>query len=137
MNNYYLRPYFPRGYAYYPYYAPYHSGVSVYFSLYGFYGGWCAPYIYRDHCYYGPPSTVFIDVPVYVGDTCRGYAGDDYYVNRAYEAQNMLEALEEALAIYLAVEGAGSPDKVQFMEIARRDGLKAALAWRDGRFSKP
>ena len=56
-------------------------------------------------------------------------------INRAYEARNMLDALEEALAIDLAIEGAGSPDKVQFMEIARRDGLKAALAWRDARFS--
>lgn len=57
-------------------------------------------------------------------------------INRALEAQNMLQALEEALAIDLAIEGAGSPDKVQFMEIARRDGLKAALAWRDARFPK-
>jgi enoyl-CoA hydratase/carnithine racemase len=55
-------------------------------------------------------------------------------INRALEAQNMLQALEEALAIDLAIEGAGSPDKLQFMEIARRDGLKAALAWRDARF---
>jgi len=59
-------------------------------------------------------------------------------INRAFEAQNMLQALEEALAIDLAVEGAGSPDKIEFMEIARRDGLKAALAWRDARFpAKP
>jgi enoyl-CoA hydratase/carnithine racemase len=55
-------------------------------------------------------------------------------INRAFEAQNMLAALEEALAIDLAIEGPGSPDKVQFMDIARRDGLKAALAWRDARF---
>jgi enoyl-CoA hydratase/carnithine racemase len=55
-------------------------------------------------------------------------------INRAFEAQNMLEALEEGLAIDLAIEGAGSPDKAQFMEIARRGGLKAALAWRDARF---
>ncbi len=55
-------------------------------------------------------------------------------INRAFEARNMLAALEEALAIDLAIEGAGSPDKIAFMEIARRDGLKAALAWRDGRF---
>jgi enoyl-CoA hydratase len=55
-------------------------------------------------------------------------------INRAFEARNMLAALEEALAIDLAIEGAGSPDKIQFMEIARRDGLKAALAWRDARF---
>jgi enoyl-CoA hydratase len=57
-------------------------------------------------------------------------------INRAYEAQNMLQALEDGLAIDLAIEGAGSPDKVQFMDIARRDGLKAAIAWRDARFSK-
>jgi enoyl-CoA hydratase/carnithine racemase len=55
-------------------------------------------------------------------------------INRAYEAQNMLDALEEALAIDLDIEGAGSPDKIAFMDIARRDGLKAALAWRDARF---
>ena len=48
----------------------------------------------------------------------------------------MLEALEAALEIDLAIEGAGSPDKVEFMDIARRDGLKAALAWRDARFPK-
>ena len=55
-------------------------------------------------------------------------------INRAYEARNMLAALEEALAIDLAIEGAGSPDKIAFMEIARREGLRAALAWRDARF---
>jgi enoyl-CoA hydratase len=58
-------------------------------------------------------------------------------INRALEAQNMLHALEDALAIDLAIEGAGSPDKAQFMEIASRDGLKAALAWRDARFPRP
>src|SRR5262245_50246561 len=57
-------------------------------------------------------------------------------INRAYEAQNMLAALEEGLAIDLAIEGAGSPDKIAFMDIARRDGLKAAIAWRDARFRK-
>src|SRR5437660_3978349 len=56
-------------------------------------------------------------------------------INHALEARNMLQALEEALAIDLAIEGEGSPDKIRFMGIARRDGLKAALAWRDARFS--
>ena len=55
-------------------------------------------------------------------------------INRAFEMQTMLQALEEALAIDLEIEGKGSPDKAQFMDIARRDGLKAALAWRDARF---
>jgi enoyl-CoA hydratase len=45
-----------------------------------------------------------------------------------------LQALEEALAIDLGIEGAGSPDKIAFMDIARRGGLKAALAWREARF---
>jgi enoyl-CoA hydratase len=57
-------------------------------------------------------------------------------INRAIEGQGMIEALESALDIDLAIEGAGSPDKIAFMEIARRDGLKAALAWRDARFPK-
>jgi len=67
--------------------------------------------------------------PALVKDTKRA-------INRALQAQGMLEALEDALEIDLAIEGAGSPDKVQFMDIARREGLKAALAWRDARFPK-
>jgi enoyl-CoA hydratase len=55
-------------------------------------------------------------------------------INRAIEAQGMLTALEEALAVDLMIEGEGCPDKVAFMDIARREGLKGALAWRDARF---
>jgi enoyl-CoA hydratase len=55
-------------------------------------------------------------------------------INRSFEARGMLDALEEALAIDLAIEGAGSADKIRFMEVARREGLKAALRWRDARF---
>jgi enoyl-CoA hydratase/carnithine racemase len=57
-------------------------------------------------------------------------------INRSVEARGMLGALEEALNIDLLIEGAGSPDKLRFMEIARRDGLRAALRWRDARFPK-
>ncbi len=55
-------------------------------------------------------------------------------INCAVEAQGMLQALEAALGIDLAIEGEGCPDKLRFMDIARRDGLRAALAWRDARF---
>ena len=55
-------------------------------------------------------------------------------INQAIEAQGMVQALEAALGIDLVIEGEGSPDKIQFMDIARRDGLRAALAWRDARF---
>ena len=55
-------------------------------------------------------------------------------INRAYEARGMLEALEAALDIDLLIEGEGSPDKRAFFDVARKEGLKAALAWRDARF---
>jgi len=57
-------------------------------------------------------------------------------INRAFEFAGLLDALEDALQIDLAIEGEGSVDKQRFMEIARKDGLRAAIAWRDARFSK-
>jgi enoyl-CoA hydratase/carnithine racemase len=56
-------------------------------------------------------------------------------INQSLERQGLLDALESALAIDLEIEGPGSPDKFAFMNIARTEGLKAALAWRDARFS--
>jgi enoyl-CoA hydratase len=55
-------------------------------------------------------------------------------IDRTFEIMGMLEALKSALDIDLTIEGEGSSDKRQFMEIARRDGLKAAFALRDARF---
>jgi enoyl-CoA hydratase len=55
-------------------------------------------------------------------------------INESLERQGLLDALEAALAIDLEIEGAGSPDKIAFMAIARAEGLRAALAWRDARF---
>jgi enoyl-CoA hydratase len=55
-------------------------------------------------------------------------------INKSFEMQGMLEALQAALDIDLQIEGEGSPDKIRFFDIARADGLKAALTWRDGRF---
>jgi hypothetical protein len=46
----------------------------------------------------------------------------------------MRAALDAALDIDHAIESHGSPDKRQFMDIARDKGLKAALAWREARF---
>jgi enoyl-CoA hydratase/carnithine racemase len=57
-------------------------------------------------------------------------------INRSYEVQGMNAALEAALEIDHAIESRGSPDKKQFMDIARAQGLRAAIAWRDSRFLK-
>ena len=55
-------------------------------------------------------------------------------LNRTYEIQGMRDALRSALDIDHAIESTGSPDKKRFMDLAREQGLKAALAWRDARF---
>jgi enoyl-CoA hydratase/carnithine racemase len=55
-------------------------------------------------------------------------------LNRTYEIQGMRAALDTALDIDHAIESAGSPDKQRFMDLARAQGLKAALAWREARF---
>jgi enoyl-CoA hydratase len=56
-------------------------------------------------------------------------------INRGFEIMGLTKALEEALDIDLSIEGPGSEDKRAFMDIARKDGLRAAIAWRDARFS--
>jgi enoyl-CoA hydratase/carnithine racemase len=55
-------------------------------------------------------------------------------LNRSYEIQGLRAGLESALDIDHAIESHGSPDKRHFMDIAREQGLKAALAWREARF---
>jgi enoyl-CoA hydratase len=55
-------------------------------------------------------------------------------INQCFEVMGLMEALNQALEIDLTIEGKGSDDKRQFMEIARTDGLRKAIAWRDSRF---
>ena len=54
-------------------------------------------------------------------------------INRTYELMGMGEALEAALDIDTLIEGQGMPTKRRFLEIARSQGLRAALAWRETR----
>ena len=56
-------------------------------------------------------------------------------INRSFEIMGLVEALNAALDIDLAIEGKGSDDKRAFMEIARKEGLRKAIAWRDARFA--
>jgi enoyl-CoA hydratase/carnithine racemase len=55
-------------------------------------------------------------------------------INRTYEIMGMGQALDSALEAGCLIEAAVVPEREEFMEIARKDGLKAAIAWRDGRF---
>lgn len=56
-------------------------------------------------------------------------------INRSYDIMGMREALAMALDIDLQIEGEGTDAKREFLAIARRDGLKAAIAWRDAKFA--
>lgn len=57
-------------------------------------------------------------------------------INRTYEIQGLPAALAAALDIDHGIESHGSPDKRAFMDIARADGMRAAIAWRDARFAQ-
>ena len=55
-------------------------------------------------------------------------------INQCFETMGLVKALNTALDIDLAIEGAGSDDKRKFMEIARMEGLRKAIEWRDAKF---
>jgi enoyl-CoA hydratase len=58
-------------------------------------------------------------------------------VNRSYEIMGLLAALEVGLDADIQIEALETPEGRTFREIRNRDGLKAALAWRDARFADP
>ena len=57
-------------------------------------------------------------------------------INRTFEIMGLNEALNTASDLDVLIEGVETPDSKTFSEIARKEGLKAALKWRDSRFAK-
>lgn len=57
-------------------------------------------------------------------------------INRSYEAMGFSAALEVGLDADIQIEALETPEGKMFREIRDREGLKAALAWRDARFSQ-
>jgi len=55
-------------------------------------------------------------------------------INQTMRTMGLDQALEEALATDVALEGEGSDDKREFLARLRAGGLRAALAWRTARF---
>ena len=78
------RRYFTHGVFHYPFYFPTYDAATVVISPFGFYFGVCAPFILRSHCFIFPPPAVYIDIPIFAGSTCQGYAPispDDNYLD--------------------------------------------------------
>ncbi len=57
-------------------------------------------------------------------------------LNRAMDAAGFRMAVEAGLDLGAIVNAAGTPEQREWDEIVRRDGLKAALAWRDRRYDE-
>ena len=57
-------------------------------------------------------------------------------INRSLDIMGMDKALQMALDTDLLIEGEGSALRRAFTAIAQKDGLKAALEWREARFQK-
>ena len=45
-------------------------------------------------------------------------------------------ALQHAVDIDVQITSLDTPDRMKFREVSKKDGLKAALAWRESRFAK-
>ena len=56
-------------------------------------------------------------------------------MNRTYEIMGMRDALRASLDIDVILNATPSAEKAEFGRIRKEQGLKAALAWRDARFS--
>ena len=54
-------------------------------------------------------------------------------IHRSYELAQMRTALLEALETDILIEADVSPERLEFNRIRKKQGLKAALAWRDAR----
>jgi len=57
-------------------------------------------------------------------------------IHRAYDAMGMRQALQHAVDIDVQITSLDTPDRMKFREVSKKDGLKAALAWRESRFAK-
>jgi enoyl-CoA hydratase/carnithine racemase len=57
-------------------------------------------------------------------------------INRSFEIMGLREALKANLDVAVQLECMETPSRRAFREITEKDGLQAALAWRDGRFAE-
>jgi enoyl-CoA hydratase len=55
-------------------------------------------------------------------------------VNRAWDVAGLRAAVEANTELDAIIEAANLPARAEFRELTRREGLKAAIAWRDARF---
>lgn len=57
-------------------------------------------------------------------------------LTRAYEAMGLREAVQANLDLSAILNASESPEQEEFDQLVRTEGLRAALAWRDGRYGE-
>ena len=57
-------------------------------------------------------------------------------LNRAMDAMGFREAIEAGIDLGAIINAADTPEQREWDDIVRRDGLRAALAWRDRRYDE-
>ncbi len=57
-------------------------------------------------------------------------------INRAYDVMGMRDALLQALELDIVIESTETPESKMFNDISKKEGLKAAIAWRRNRFAE-
>jgi enoyl-CoA hydratase len=57
-------------------------------------------------------------------------------INKSFEIMGLEKALAANLDLAVEIEAMETPSRARFKEIARTEGLQAALAWRESRFSE-
>jgi hypothetical protein len=89
------KPYFPHGYAHFPFYRPSFVSGQCFVSPFAVYFGVCCPFIDVSVCHVYPPAQVYVDIPVYNGNTCEGYPA---YSDENYFDRQDLDSVEPGLA---------------------------------------
>ncbi len=124
--------FFPHHYVSYPHYVysrPSVSiGIDIVASPFHFFFGTFPPYIERRHVILAPPPRVYIEVPIYVGNTYRGY-GDgrgDYYLNRRADDDRWRDDPEVRRAVY-DLEDAFRNEDITLLANLTDPGTKIAI----------
>ena len=58
-------------------------------------------------------------------------------INRSFEIMGLHDALRAGLDTAVEIESMETPSRAEFKRRVRKEGLRAALAWRDSRFGEP
>src|SRR5215510_6360867 len=95
----------------------------------------CDYTIAADNAQFGEPEIEFCSAPPFlIMPWVLGMKHTKEAINRAYDMRGLLGNIEYGQEMFCLTSMAQSPEGQEFRKIAREQGLKAAIRWRDERF---